>query len=117
MSQSDNGKRKKHKTRGTAHLLEQSRTLTNVIDEHGEKRAMFAFALSLSENSDLDYQPDDAKKVHNAINTMMHEDLQLESIAEFLKQSQESLNQTLFNLDDENNKFLENHLANDYKDD
>ena len=81
---------------GTARLLEQNRILDEVIQQHGENRAMFAFALSLSENSNTDYQPDDARKVKNAINTMMHHDLELHRAAEFLRASQENLNRTLF---------------------
>jgi len=111
MSKDDNSKINKRKITGTASLLKQSRILNKVIDEHGEKRAMFAFALSLSEHSNIDYQPDDGKKVATAINIMMHTDLSLEPTADFLKKSQESLNQTLLNLDEKNNELVKDYLT------
>lgn len=86
---------------GTARLLEQNRILNDEIKKHGEKRAMFAFALALSENSNIDYQSDDAYKVKNAINTMMHHDLKLPTTAESLRVSQDSLNRILFSQEED----------------
>lgn len=94
---------------GTARLLEQNRILDEVTAQHGEKRAMFAFALALSEKSNTDFQPDDASKVKIAINTMMHNDLELVKTAEFLRTSQERLNQTIF----EHNQEVQNSITDD----
>lgn len=80
---------------GTARLLEQNRILNEEIKKHGEKRALFAFALTLSENSNIDYQPDDAYKVKNAIDTMMQHDLKLPATTESLKAIQDNLNRIL----------------------
>jgi hypothetical protein len=98
---------------GTSRLLEQNRILNEVIAEHGENRAMFAFALSLSEKSNTDYQPDDARRVRTAINTMMHHDLEIPKTAEFLRTSQESLNQTIFSEGHEENDFITQHVIED----
>lgn len=98
---SDNNNAHQPDISGTARLLEQNRILDEVIEEHGENRAMFAFALSLSENSNIDYQPDDARKVKNAINTMMHHNLELHKAAEFLRASQDNLNRTLFSQEED----------------
>ena len=95
MSKHDNDSIKPE-TSGTARLLEKNRVLDEVFRLDGENRAMFAFALSLSENSNTDYQPDDARKVKNPINTMMNCDLALHETAKFLRESENILNETLF---------------------
>lgn len=79
------------KTKGTALLLEQMRILEEIVKEKGEKVADFSLALALSEASNEDVLPCDARNTRKNINTMMNIDLNLRETAEILTEGQEKI--------------------------